>query len=261
MDCWGNIPKNAELSAEECQRYARQLLLPEVGRSGQARLRAARVTVVGAGGVGSAALFYLAAAGVGHIRVVDSDRVELSNLQRQILHRITDLGRPKAESARDTIISLNPCCQVEIFAARLEAANIGEAIPPADVVLDASDNFQTRYAVADYCWLTGIPLVSAAAAEFAGLLLIVDPAQGSPCYRCLMPEPPEDRLQGILGSVAGVMGCLQATETLKLLLGHGSELARKLLSYDALKCRFHIMPRRQAADCPLCAGYALGLTS
>ncbi len=243
---------NYTFSEEEIQRYSRNLLLKEVGWPGQERLRSGRVTVVGAGGLGSACLYYLAAAGVGHIRIVDGDAVELSNLQRQVLHRMADLGRRKVDSARDAIVALNPHCQVETFDVRLDAANIPEAIPPCDVVLDASDNFATRFVVADYCWQKKIPLVSAAVAEFAGLLLIVDPGQGSPCYRCLMPEPPEDRQQGILGSVAGVMGCLQATEALKLLLGRTSDLAHKLLSYDALTCRFYKMPRSRAADCPLC---------
>lgn len=243
---------NGTFSEEEIQRYSRNILLKEVGWAGQERFRAGRVTVVGAGGLGSAALYYLAAAGVGHIRIVDGDAVELSNLQRQILHRVSDLGRRKVDSARDAIASLNPHCRVEIRDVRLDAANIGEAIPPCDVVLDASDNFQTRFVVADYCWHQRIPLVSAAVAEFSGLLLIVDREKGSPCYRCLMPEPPEDRQQGVLGSVAGVLGCLQATEALKLLLGRPSDLAHKLLSYDALACRFYKMTRSKAADCPLC---------
>lgn len=241
-----------DFSDEERLRYSRNILLPEMGVSGQERLRAGRVKVVGAGGIGSASLYYLAAAGVGHIGMVDGDALELSNLQRQILHRVADLGRRKVDSARDALLSLNPHCHVETFDVRLDAANIGEVLTGCDVVLDASDNFQTRFLVADYCWLEKIPLVSAAVAEFSGHLFVADPAQGSPCYRCLLPEPPEDRQLGILGAVAGVMGCLQAVETLKLLLGRGSDLTRRLLTYDALKCRFYMMPRSRSADCPLC---------
>ncbi len=243
---------NPTLSDEESRRYSRNIILPEIGVAGQTRLRSGRVIVVGAGGLGSAVLFYLAAAGVGDIAIVDSDAVELSNLQRQILHRVADLGRRKVDSARDAVTSLNPHCRVETFDVRLAAANIGEILKDCDVVLDASDNFKTRFLVADYCWLAKIPLVSAAVAEFSGQLLVVDPAQGSPCYRCLLPEPPEDRQLGILGAVAGVMGCLQAAETLKLLLKRPSDLDHRLLTYDALACRFHKMPRSRAADCPLC---------
>ncbi len=239
-------------SQEESLRFSRNVLLEEVGWPGQERFRSARVIVVGAGGIGSASLFYLAAAGVGYLGIVDGDAVELSNLQRQILHRVADLGRRKVDSARDAITALNPHCHVDTYDARLDAVNIGDVLKGHDMVLDASDNFQTRFLVADYCWLEKIPLVSAAVAEFLGQLLVVDPRQDSPCYRCLMPEPPKDYQQGILGAVAGIMGCLQATETLKLLLGRGSDLARRLLSYDALKCRFHMMPRSRSASCPLC---------
>jgi molybdopterin-synthase adenylyltransferase len=237
---------------EEVQRYARNVLLEEVGWPGQARLRSGRVAVVGAGGIGSASLYYLAAAGVGRLGIIDGDGVELANLQRQILHRMADVDRRKVDSARDALTAINPHCQVESYDIRLEAGNIGGVLQGYDLVLDASDNFQTRFLVADHCWLHNIPLVSAAVAEFTGLLLLIDPQQQSPCYRCLMPEPPEEQTLGILGSVAGVMGCLQATEALKLLLGRGSDLAGKLLTYDALKCRFHVMSRARVATCPLC---------
>ena len=191
-----------DFSDEESLRYSRNLLLAEVGRSGQERFRSGRVMVVGAGGIGSAVLFYLAAAGVGHISIIDGDAVELSNLQRQILHRVADLGRRKVDSAKDAIAALNPHCHLETSAVRLDAGNIAEIVRECDVVLDASDNFQTRFLVADHCWLERIPLISAAVAEFTGQLFVVDPAQDSPCYRCLLPEPPEDRQLGILGSVA-----------------------------------------------------------
>jgi len=243
-------------SPEESLRYSRNVLLREVGWTGQQRFRAGKVLVVGAGGIGSASLSYLAAAGVGHIGIVDSDAVEVSNLQRQILHKVEDLSRRKVDSARDSINELNPHCRVETFDLRLEATNIHEVLLGYQVVLDASDNFPTRFQVSDCCWLEKIPLVSAAVAEFSGQLLVVDPSRGSPCYRCLLPElsaeSSSDQPFGILGAVAGVMGCLQAMEALKLLLGRDSDLAQQLLSYDALRCRFQVMARAKKADCPLC---------
>jgi molybdopterin/thiamine biosynthesis adenylyltransferase len=249
-----------DFSEEESRRYSRNTMLPEVGLSGQQRWRSGQVAVVGAGGIGSAALLYLAAAGVGRIGIADADAVELSNLQRQILHRLADLGRRKVDSARDAIQALNPHCQVETYDIRLEPANIREVLTGYDLVLDASDNFETRFLVADFCWLAKIPLVSAAVAAFHGLLLVVDPGPGNPCYRCLAPQPPPAPGQeGILGAVAGVMGCLQALEALKLLLGRGSDLVHRILTYDALKCRFHSMPRVKTADCPGC-GQPPGIT-
>jgi molybdopterin/thiamine biosynthesis adenylyltransferase len=249
----GSIPVSFEFSEEERLRYSRNLILPEVGWGGQERFRSGKVLVVGAGGIGSAALLYLAAAGVGHIGIVDDDVVELSNLQRQILHQVADLGRPKVESAREAITAVNPHCRVEIYDIRLKATNNHKILREYEAVLDASDNFETRFLVADSCWLEKIPLVSAAANGFQGLLLVVDSGQGSPCYRCLIPEPPPTlRQEGILGAVAGVMGCLQAIEALKLLLGRDSDLARCFLSYDALRCRFISKTRIQTPACPLC---------
>jgi adenylyltransferase/sulfurtransferase len=247
---------NVGFSPEESLRYSRNVLLKEVGWPGQRRLKAGKVLVVGAGGIGSASLFYLAAAGVGHIGIVDSDAVEVSNLQRQILHGVEDLDRRKVDSARESIIKLNPHCRVESYDLWLEATNIREVFHGYDVVLDASDNFPSRFQVADCCWLEKIPLVSASVAEFSGQLLVVDPSRESPCYRCLLPELPaessSDQPPGILGAVAGVMGCLQAVEALKLLLGRGSDLTQQLLSYDALRCRFQMMVRSKNPDCPLC---------
>jgi len=245
-----------DFSPEENLRYSRNVLLQEVGWPGQQKLRGGKVLVVGAGGIGSASLFYLAAAGVGHLGIVDGDAVELSNLQRQILHRVQDLSRRKVDSARDSLQKLNPHCRVRTYDLRLKAANIHEVLSGYDVVLDASDNFPTRFQVSDCCWLTKIPLVSAAVAEFSGQLLVVDPKEGSPCYRCLLPELPGESFPhqplGILGAVAGVMGCLQAVEAIKLLLGRGSHLTQQLLAYDALRCRFQVMARSKQADCPLC---------
>ncbi len=242
-----------DFSEEEILRYSRNVMLPEVGWAGQERLRAARVAVVGAGGIGSPALYYLAAAGVGHISIIDGDAVETSNLQRQILHRVNDLGRRKVDSARDTILALNPHCRLQLHDTRLDAANIRDILTENDLVLDAGDNFETRLLVADCCWLGKIPLISAAVGGFHGLLLVMDPAPGNPCYRCLLPQsPPPARQEGILGAVAGVMGCLQAMEAMKLLLGRKSDLTRRLLAYDALKCRFRQVSRVKRPECSLC---------
>jgi len=241
-----------DFSEEEILRYSRNVMLPEVGWAGQQRWRAARVAVVGTGGIGSPVLFYLAAAGVGRISIIDGDAVETSNLQRQILHDVKDLGRRKAESAWETLTALNPHCRLQLHDIRLDAANIRDILKENDLVLDASDNFATRLLVADCCWRDKITLVSAAVGGFQGLLLVVDPGPGNPCYRCLLPQAPPARQEGILGAVAGVMGCLQAMEALKLLLGRKSDLTRQLLSYDALKCRFHHVQRAKKPDCPLC---------
>ena len=246
----------AGFSPEESWRYSRQVLLEEVGWPGQRKLKAAKVLVVGAGGLGSAALFYLAAAGVGEIGLVDGDAVEVSNLQRQILYRVEDLDRRKVDSARDSLQKLNPHCRVQTFDLWLDGAKVREVLCGYDVVLDASDNFSTRFQVADCCWLEKIPLVSAAVAEFSGQLLVVDPRRPSPCYRCLLPEPPAegppDQPLAILGAVAGVMGSLQAAETLTLLLGRTSALDHQLLSYDALRNRFHLLPREKNPECSVC---------
>jgi len=243
----------------ETERYARNILLPEVGDAGQKRLLAARVAVVGAGGIGSPALFYLAAAGVGQIGIIDGDTVELSNLQRQIIHRESSQGRPKVDSAKEALTALNSNCRVEKVSARLDTATIDAALAGYEVVLDASDNFQTRFLVADFCWANGVPLVSAAATGFQGQLLVVVPAAGNPCYRCFYPKPPpaaavpSSSQVGILGALAGVMGSLQALETLKLLLGLDSDQPHRFLSYDALKGRFHVMHRKVRPTCTFCA--------
>ncbi len=229
-----------------------------MGWEGQARWRAGKVLVVGAGGLGSAALFYLAAAGVGHLGIVDGDAVELSNLQRQILHGITDLGRPKVSSAAESLLALNRLCRVEPFNLRLQAGNVWEIVQGFGVVLDASDNFATRFLLAECCWRHGIPLVSAAATGWHGQLLVQAPGPANPCYRCLLPEtPPADAVPpssetGILGAVAGTMGCLQAVEALKLLLGRNSDLNRRLLAYDGLNGRFQAVDRVKRPDCLLC---------
>jgi molybdopterin/thiamine biosynthesis adenylyltransferase len=248
----------ADFSPAENERYSRNALLAGVGWEGQARWRAAKVLVVGAGGLGSAALFYLAAAGVGHLGVVDGDAVELSNLQRQILHGIADLGRPKVSSAAESLLALNRYCRVEPFNLRLQAGNVRELVQGFEVVLDASDNFATRFLLAEYCWQQEIPLVSAAASGWHGQLLVQRSGAENPCYRCLVPEiPPAAAVPaavevGILGAVAGALGCLQAVETLKLLLGQESDLTRRLLAYDGVQGRFQSLARVKRRDCPLC---------
>ena len=247
-----------DFTPQETQRYSRNALLAQVGWEGQARWRAGRVLVVGAGGIGSAALLYLAAAGVGRLGLVDGDAVELSNLQRQILHQSADLGRRKVESAAESLASLNPLCQVETFDLHLNPANVQEVVPGFEVVLDACDNFPTRFLLSECCWREGIPLVSAAATGWHGQLLVQRPGVENPCYLCLMPEmPPAEAVPasteiGILGAVAGVMGSLQAVETLKLLLGRESTLTRRLLAYDGLQGRFQTVDRIKKRDCPLC---------
>ncbi len=234
-----------------------------MGWEGQARWRAGQVLVVGAGGLGSAALFYLAAAGVGHLGIVDSDKVELSNLQRQILHDLTDLGRPKVSSAAESLLALNRHCRVEPFDLRLQAGNVWEVVQGFEVVLDASDNFATRFLLAECCWQHGIPLISAAATGWHGQLLVQAPGPENPCYRCLVPElpaadavPPSSEI-GILGAVAGTLGCLQAVEAMKLLLGRDSDLSRRLLAYDGLNGRFQAVDRGKRPDCLLCGGSKL----
>lgn len=250
---------NQNFSEAELLRYSRNIILEEVGLRGQERLKSASVLLVGVGGIGSPAALYLAAAGVGRIGLVDGDAVELSNLQRQILFRTNDVNGVKVMRAKAAISGLNPHCVVETHHMRLYDAEITREIVRAyDVVVDGSDTFMTRFLVADCCWLEGVPLVSASAVAFQGQLLVVVPAPGSPCYRCLIPEPkPGQRIAtcgdvGILGGVVGVMGSLAAVETVKLLLEHDPAGARRFLAYDGLRCRFVTGERVQDPDCPLC---------
>ena len=252
------IASREDFAPPETGRYSRNALLARVGWEGQARWRAGKVLVVGAGGLGSAALLYLAAAGVGRLGIVDGDAVELSNLQRQILHCTADLGRRKVASAADSLAALNPLCRVETFDLRLDRDNVRDVVPGFEVVLDASDNFTTRFLLAECCWRNQIPLVSAAATGWHGQLLVAAPGADNPCYRCLVPElPPAEAVppsteSGILGAVAGTLGCLQAVEALKLLLGLASDLNRRLLAYDGLQGRFQSVDRVKRPDCPLC---------
>ncbi|HUS45155.1 MAG TPA: HesA/MoeB/ThiF family protein [Phycisphaerae bacterium] len=233
-------------------RYERNTALREIGVEGQQRLLGASALVVGAGGLGSAALFYLAASGVGRLGIVDAERVELSNLNRQVLHRTEDVGRCKTERAEEAIRALNPDCAVEPFPDSLSAANVRERLRGYDVVLDCTDNFPTRFLISDACWLEGKPLVSAAVQRFEGLLLAVIPGKGNPCYRCLVPEPQPPQGKGIFGAVPGVMGTLEAMEAMKMLLGIGEGLADRLLVYNGLKGTVRTVKRTCDPACPLC---------
>jgi molybdopterin/thiamine biosynthesis adenylyltransferase len=238
------------LSPEELERYARHIVLPEVGGAGQQKLKRARVLVLGAGGLGAPVLQYLAAAGVGTLGIVDDDRVSLSNLQRQVIHATESVGAPKVESARAAIARLNPHVTVEMHRLRLDAAGAGELVARYDVVVDGSDNFETRYALADACAEGRVPLVTAAVGRFDGSLTVLKPYESGadgrplPFYRDLFPQAPPAGVvpscaeAGILGALTGVMGTLQAMEVIKLITGIGEPLVGRLLLYDALAARF-----------------------
>jgi len=249
-----------ELSEEQFQRYARHLILDEVGEEGQEKLLASRVLVVGAGGLGSPMLLYLAAAGVGTIGIIDNDRVDLTNLQRQIVHATERIGTLKVESARATLAAVNDGVRIETHPMRLGPDNASELIDGYDLVADGSDNFATRYLLTDQCLRLAKPLVAAALSPFEGQLSTFRPylGAGHPCYRCLFREPPPPgsvtscEEAGILGAVAGVMGTLQAVEVLKELLGLGDSLDGTLLIYDALQARFHRIRIAKDPDCPTC---------
>ena len=229
-----------DLSEAEFHRYARHLILDEVGEEGQAKLRAARVLVIGAGGLGSPALLYLAAAGIGTLGIVDDDHVDLTNLQRQVAHTTDTLGWAKVDSAARTIGNINPHVQVNRHRMRITAANAAGLLAGYDLVVDGSDNFDTRYVLADACFAEKKPMIWASLLRFEGQLSLFKPWTGGPCYRCLFPEAPPPGLvprceeAGILGAVAGVMGTLQAVEVLKEILGLGDSLSGRLVLYDAL---------------------------
>jgi adenylyltransferase/sulfurtransferase len=250
-----------ELDEEQFQRYARHLILDEVGEEGQIRLLSSRVLVIGAGGLGSPLLLYLAAAGVGTIGITDADRVDLTNLQRQIVHVTNRVGALKVDSARETLAAINPGVRVETHPLRLSAENAGVLIRGYDIVVDGSDNFETRYLLTDLCYRLAKPLVAAALSPFEGQISTFRPylGPGHPCYRCLFREPPPPDLvprcetAGILGAVAGVLGSLQAVEVLKELLQLGDSLDGTLLLYDALQARFHAIRISKDAECPTCS--------
>jgi len=244
------------------ERYSRHLLLPQVGVAGQQALLGARVLLLGAGGLGSPAAFYLAAAGVGHLRIADDDVVDRSNLQRQILHTEASIGEPKVHSARERLRALNPGLDVEAVQARVSSDNIDALLDGVDVVLDGSDNFPLRYLLNDACIQHAIPLVYGAVERFTGQVSVFDAGRHrgqAPCYRCLFPEPPPPEFApncaeaGVLGVLPGMVGLLQATEVLKLLLGIGEPLVGRLLTFDALGMRFREIRLGPDPACPLCA--------
>ena len=245
------------LSQQQKQRYSRHLLIPEVGIEGQARLLDSKVLLIGAGGLGSPAMLYLAAAGVGTLGIVDFDTVDLSNLQRQIVHTTERVGRRKTESAAETLQALNPDVTVMPHEEMLTEENVERLIAGYDVILDGTDTFETRYTLNDAAVRAGIPVVHASVFRFEGQLTVFRPFDG-PCYRCLYPTPPPPELApgcsvaGVLGVVPGVMGMLQATEAIKLLLGIGDSLAGRLLIYDALDGTFQEVQLRRDPDCPAC---------
>lgn len=247
----------AELSPQEIQRYSRHLIMPEVGMEGQKRLKAARVLCIGAGGLGSPLSLYLAAAGVGRIGIVDFDVVDYSNLQRQVLHGTSDVGRPKLQSARDTLSNINPEIEIVTHETRLTSENALELFRRYDIVADGTDNFPTRYLVNDACVLTGRPNVYASIFRFEGQASVFA-LEGGPCYRCIYPEPPPPGLVpscaegGVLGILPGLLGVIQATEAIKLILGKGESLAGRLLLVDALAMRFRQLKLRRNPKCPVC---------
>ncbi|HVC46204.1 MAG TPA: molybdopterin-synthase adenylyltransferase MoeB [Terracidiphilus sp.] len=245
------------LNTEELARYARHLILPEVGMEGQQRLKAARVLCVGTGGLGSPLAFYLAAAGVGTLGLVDFDVVDASNLQRQILHSTKDIGRSKLDSAEEKLNALNPTVRVVKHETRLTSANALEIVKDYDIVADGTDNFPTRYLVNDACVLLGKPNVYGSIFRFEGQASVFA-TKGGPCYRCLYPEPPPPGMVpgcaegGVLGILPGLVGVIQATETIKLILGKGETLAGRLLLVDALGMRFRELKLKRNPECPVC---------
>ena len=247
----------AELTVDEVRRYSRHLIIPDVGMTGQKRLKNARVLVVGAGGLGSPALLYLAAAGVGTLGIVDFDVVDESNLQRQIIHGQSDVGRPKAESARDSILEINPLVNVVVHDVRLDNDNVMEIFSQYDLIVDGTDNFATRYMVNDACVLLGKPYVWGSIYRFDGQASVFW-AEYGPCYRCLYPEPPPPGMVpscaegGVLGVLCASIGSIQVNEAIKLLTGIGEPLVGKLMIYDALEMEYRKLKVRKDPNCALC---------
>ena len=246
-----------EFTDEQIERYSRHIILPEVGGSGQQKMLEARVLLLGAGGLGSPAAYYLAAAGIGNLGIVDFDRVDLSNLQRQIIHSTERIGMLKTESAKKTIQALNPDVNVTLYNEKMDSSNIMSLIKDYDYVVDGSDNFPTRYLVNDACVMKNKTLIHGSIYRFEGQVTVFKPGDG-PCYRCLYPEPPPPGMVpncqegGVLGVLAGVIGNLQVVEVLKLILGIGKPLVGKLLIYDALNTEFRNLRLRRDANCPIC---------
>ena len=246
-----------DFTEEEIKRYSRHILLPEVGGKGQKDINRAKVLMVGAGGLGAPVGYYLAAAGVGKIGIVDGDQVELSNLQRQIVHSTEDIGKDKVVSARETLLALNPGIEVVTYRERVTSENIFDILEDYEIVVDGSDNFPTRYLVNDACVMARKPLSSGAVFRFHGQVTTIVPGEG-PCYRCLFREPPPPGMvascqeAGVLGVLPGLIGMIQATEVLKLILGTGKVLKGRLLIYEALDMEFESIKVERDPDCPVC---------
>lgn len=251
------MQKPVELSKEEMQRYSRHIIMPEVGLEGQKKLKAARVLCIGTGGLGSPVSMYLAAAGVGTLGLVDFDIVDVTNLQRQIVHGQSDIGRRKVESAKMTLQEINPHIHIKTFDTRLTSENAFELFRDFDIVVDGTDNFATRYLVNDACVLMGKPNVYGSIFRFDGMATVFDSSRG-PCYRCLYPEPPPPGMVpscaegGVLGILPGIIGVIQATETVKLIVGAGDLLIGRLLKFDAMRMTFKEYKLRKDKDCPVC---------
>jgi adenylyltransferase/sulfurtransferase len=247
-----------QLDNDEIRRYSRHLILPEVGLAGQKKICSTSVVCIGAGGLGSPIAMYLAAAGIGKIGLVDFDTVDFSNLQRQIIHGTPDVGRPKTESARDTIRRINPNVEVVLHNTRLTSDNAFDLLAPYDIVVDGTDNFPTRYLTNDACVLLKKPNIYGSIFRFEGQASVFAPHLNGPCYRCLYPEPPPPGMVpscaegGVLGVLPGIIGCIQATEILKLALGKGSSLIGRLLLFSALEMKFRELRLRPDPQCPLC---------
>src|SRR5262249_51518344 len=257
FDLLGTRAERVTLTPQEIARYSRHLIMPEVSLEGQKRLKAASILLIGAGGLGSPLGLYLAAAGVGRLGLVDYDVVDFSNLQRQVLHGTPDVGRPKLHSARDGLQAINPQVTVDLYETRLTAANALEMFKPYDIIIDGTDNFPTRYLVNDACVLLKKPNVYGSIFRFDGQASVFHPPHG-PCYRCLYPEPPPPgevpscAEGGVLGILPGLIGCIQATEAVKLILGQGEPLIGRLLLYDALRMSFQEFKVRRNVKCPIC---------
>lgn len=243
---------------DQIYRYSRHIILPDVGGAGQKKLLKAKVLLVGAGGLGSPTAMYLAAAGVGTLGIVEFDTVDLSNLQRQLLHRTQDVGRPKIDSAQDTINALNPDVRVVKHQVVLDSTNVMDIIKDYDIVVNGTDNFPTRYLVNDACVFAGKPLVDGSIFMFEGQATVYDAAHGGPCYRCLFPTPPPPgevpscQEAGVLGVLPGIIGSIEAIEVIKLILGKGDSLKGRLLLFDALAMEFREMQVQKDPNCPVC---------
>jgi molybdopterin/thiamine biosynthesis adenylyltransferase/rhodanese-related sulfurtransferase len=256
--CWPIPFEVVELNNDELRRYARHLILPEVGLAGQEKIRATSVLCIGAGGLGSPVALYLAAAGIGRLGILDFDTVDVSNLQRQIIHGTEDVGRPKTESAKRSVNRINPNVEVVIHDARITSQNAFELLRPYDIIVDGTDNFPSRYLINDACVLLGKPNVYGSILRFDGQASLFAPRLGGPCYRCLFPEPPPPGMVpscaegGVLGVLPGIIGVIQATEALKLALGQGTSLVGRLLLVNALDMKFHELKLRRDPQCPIC---------